>query len=392
MNSSLRFWCVLAVLATTATFAVAQDKSSFLPAVMQSKADQKQVDSMPVVQASCDSCGGGTMYGANGMIGSGCSSCGTSDCGGCGSCFPGQSCTHCVGSNSFENFFCRLHNAVCCPDPCYEPTWIASQNAAFFQDSARPVNQMRIRWDHGSNLIFPDRNNYFFAPTTNLARLRGITYDELRVSTEAGTDKFSITVDTPYRYWTGDGDNKSGFGDISIATKSLLLDSEILLMAFQFRTTIPSASAGQGLGLGLVALEPSLLFTLKLWEETYLQAQIAQWIPLGGSETAGSIFRYNFALNHLLWQASTCKDMQLVGTFEVNCMTFQAGHYNTIENIAGVDTVVLRQSSGDTYASVGPGLRYQLCEKMDFGFGVALNVSQDHFAEQLYRFEFRWRY
>ncbi len=370
----------------------AQESGSFLNAVMQAKADQQQVDASPVVQTSCSSCGTGFYGTSNGMVSSGCGSCGQSDCGGCGSCFPGQTCHSCVGSNTFENFFCQLHNAVCCPDPCYEPTWIAAQNAAFFQDSARPVNQTRIRWDHGSNLNFPDRNNYFFAPPSSLARLRGINYDELRLSSEVGTEKFSITVDTPYRYWTGDGENKSGFSDIAIATKSVLIDSELLLMTFQFRTNIPTASGGQGLGLGLVALEPSLLFTWRLLPDTYLQSQLAQWIPLGGSDTAGSIFRYNFAVNHLLWQSCTCRDMQLIGTFEVNCMSFQAGRYSAIETIGGVDTVVQRDSAGDTYVSIGPGIRYQLCEKMDFGVGVSINVSQDHFAEQLYRTEFRWRF
>jgi hypothetical protein len=398
MKSYIR-WSLCTVLAVSfismGHAGLRAQEGSFLQAVMQSKAEQQQVDASPVVQASCTSCGTG-FYGSstNGLVSSGCGSCGLSDCGGCGSCgFPGQTCNSCVGSNSFENFFCQLHNAVCCPDPCYEPTWIAAQNAAFFQDSARPVSQTRIRWDRASSVRFPDRNNYLMAPTTNLARLRGIDYDELRMSIETATERFSLTVDTPYRHWTGDGENKSGFGDIAITTKSLLIDSEFLLMTFQFRTNIPSASGGQGLGLGLVALEPSLLFTLKLCQDTYLQTQLAQWIPLGGSDTAGSIFRSNFALNHLLWQSCTCRDMQLVGTLELNCLSFQAGHYNAIEQDAlGNDVAVLRQSSGDTYISVGPGIRYQLCEKMDFGVGVSVNVSQDHFAEQLYRTEFRWRF
>ncbi|HMP18227.1 MAG TPA: hypothetical protein PKD72_14480, partial [Gemmatales bacterium] len=220
---------------------LAQDKAALLPNVMQAQADANPLEAQPIMQTSCDSCGGG-LYGAQGYISHGslgCSACGLGDCGGCGTCFPGQTCNHCVGGAPFVNFFFPLHNTICCPHPCYEPLWIASQNVAFFQDSARPVNQTRIRWDHGSNLIFPDRNNYMFAPSSNLSRLRGIRYDELRLSMEAGTERFTVTVDTPYRYWDGVGESKAGFSDIAIATKSLLIDSEILLMAFQFRTTIP---------------------------------------------------------------------------------------------------------------------------------------------------------
>ncbi len=371
-----------------------ETQGSFLNSVIQAKMEgSKQDDAPAIVQASCSSCGGGLFGSSAPSYSSGCSTCGfPSDCGSCGSCFPGQTCTSCVGSNSFENFFCKLHNAVCCPDPCYEPTWNATANAAFFQDSARPVNQMRIRWDHGSNLIFPDRNSYFFATTSSLSKLRGINYDELRLSTEVGTEKFSVTVDTPYRYWTGDGDSKAGFSDIAITTKSLLLDSDLLQLSFQMRTSIPSADSGNGLGIGLVALEPSLLFTLRLLPDTFFQAQLAEWVPLGVSDTAGSLLRYNFSLNQLLWQSPTCRDMQLVGTFEVNAISFQAGKYSSIENVGGVDTVVLNNSAGSTYVSVGPGVRYQLCERMDLGFAVSLNVSHDHYAEQLYRTEFRWRY
>ncbi|MFO0812308.1 MAG: hypothetical protein U0796_03765 [Gemmatales bacterium] len=391
---SFRIWsCLtLVIIACSARNALAQEPASFLEAVVQAKTEKPQQEIL--IQASCDSCGGGTLYNKGGSFSSsGCGSCGLSDCGGCGApCFPGQTCTSCVGSNAFENFFCRMHNAVCCPDPCYEPTWIAAANAAFFQDSARPVNMTRIRWDHGNNLLTPDRNNYFFAPTNNLARLRGISYDELRMSTEVGTEKFSVTMDTPYRYWTGDGDSKAGFTDIAIATKSLLLDSDFFQMSFQMRTGIPTADSTAGLGLRLVTLEPSLLFTMRLWNDTFFQAQIAEWVPLGVSDTAGSLLRYNFAVNQLLWKSPTCCDMQLVGTFEVNCMSFQAGRYSDIQNIMGVDTVVQRDSFGGTYVSVGPGVRYQLCEKLDIGFSASFNVSEQHYAEQVYRTEFRWRF
>ena len=56
----------------------------------------------------------------------------------------------------------------------------------------------------------------------------------------------------------------SGFGDLDIGTKSLLLDCELLQVAFQFITYIPTGDFHKGLGTGHVSLEPSILFALKL--------------------------------------------------------------------------------------------------------------------------------
>jgi hypothetical protein len=50
------------------------------------------------------------------------------------------------------------------------------------------------------------------------------------------------------------------------------------------------------------------------------------------------------------------------------------------------------KSSGETYASLGCGLRVFICDRIDFGFGASFAVTHDHWAEQLFRSELRWRY
>ena len=45
-----------------------------------------------------------------------------------------------------------------------------------------------------------------------------------------------------------------------------------------------------------------------------------------------------------------------------------------------------------TYFYVGPGMRLAFCDKLDIGFGVQFAVTGDHFAQQLYRTELRWRF
>jgi hypothetical protein len=42
--------------------------------------------------------------------------------------------------------------------------------------------------------------------------------------------------------------------------------------------------------------------------------------------------------------------------------------------------------------SAGPGLRLFICDKIDLGVGSAFAFTGTHWAEELIRAEFRWRF
>src|SRR5262249_4680068 len=139
---------------------------------------------------------------------------------------------------------------------------------------------------------------------------RNIDVHELSAVMEVGTKKFSVAVTVPYRHLDpndplipADLASQSGFVDMSIATKSVLLDCDLLLLTFGFKTWIPTGSPTQGLGVGHVSLEPSLIAALKLTPSTYLQGQLAYWIPIAGDRTyQGNIFHAHASLNQVLWR------------------------------------------------------------------------------------------
>ena len=303
-----------------------------------------------------------------------------------GGCYPGRElCAPIEGRGPFTRLYAAFHNALCCPDPCYVPQWHCAANAAFFVDHARPTTMTRLRWDHGENLVDPDRAEYFWAqiggPGPALPETR-VDYDELHLYQEIGADRFSLFIDLPYRSQRGQVNGGSGgIGDLRIGTKSLLLDSDVLQFTFQFATTIPTAGPGGGVGTGHVALDPSLLMAVKLRENTYWQSQIGYWFGVGNSN--GSLVHYHNSINQVLWRP-TC-DTLLVGTFESVGYTFTSGQV-TLPN--GV-----RVSANDTtYFTLGPGLRWCMCNRVDFGFGMQFAVTDRHFAEQLYRTEIRFRF
>ncbi len=305
-------------------------------------------------------------------------------------CVPGR--PGCINTDSCDpgtRLFGGLCNALCCPDPCYEPRWIGEANAAFFQDGPRPVTQTRIRWDAGLNFRFPDTSEFFWGkigtrgPATNT---RAIRYDDLTLYQEvAANPSASFFIETPYRNYSPDtGPSGSGFGDLNLGTKAVLLDRELLLVTFQFKTFIPTGNALAGAGTGHLSLEPALLAALKLAPTTYLQSEIAQWIPIAStSGTGGTVFHFHFALNQTLCNIGDC--VKLIGVAELNGFN-QRGGFTDFPS--GLNTAV----NGGTYANAGPGFRLQICDRCDFGFGAGFGFGNLHGPGQIYRTEFRVRY
>ncbi|MEM9587908.1 MAG: hypothetical protein AAGA03_11570 [Planctomycetota bacterium] len=281
-----------------------------------------------------------------------------------------------------------LKAALCGCDDCYRPQWHLVQSSSFWVDSARPQSRTRVRWDYGTNVILADRAEYFWArqggrgPSAFTGQL---DYHELSNYTETATGKFSTFIVTPYRsLYLGDDDHFAGFGDIQIGTKSMLVDTPLLQVTLQTTTTTPSASPSKGLGIGHVAIEPALLIGLALTERDYLQAQAAEWIPIGGdSAYEGALLRWGVAWNRIVWQ----EDQDNVITLNLDLVgwSFQDGSYT--------DPVLGQVSANnETYFYIGPGARWLLCGKFEFGVGGILALSENHFAENMIRTDLTMRF
>jgi len=353
-------------------------------------------DTTLLQQAGCVGCDGGLfpsnvpvngagpgIYGY-GRRGGGDSTCnlGCTDAG-CGEngCVPGRApCTTCVGCGPVTRLACAFRNAFNCPDPCYEPKWIAAQNASIFLESARPLTQTRFRWDAGRNMNTPDRAQFFWSNNVPETRL---DYHTLNMYTEAGTDKFSMFVNLQYRSVTGQlTGGAGGFGDMSVGTKSVLVDSELTLLTFQFTTFIPTGTA-TSTGNGHVSLEPALLSSIKLYTDTYWQSQLGYWIPIAApGGRSGGVVEWHNSLNHTLFRP--LPDMSIIGTIETTGYTFTAGAVTLPGNPAA--------SAQGTYFNMGPGIRFAFSDKLDFGFGMQFALTNQRGPDQLYRTELRWRF
>lgn len=387
----------------------------------QSSANGEAIQDPNVQQTSCSSCGGG-------LVGHKCHSCGgglfnippaeqlgTYGTGECGHrCYPGKrdcDCDHCEAKTCFGKMCCGFYQCICCPDPCYEPQWLAMADTAFFVDAARPKTQMKLRWDTGFNVALPDRAEYFWARTgagtvdaagnaipgagkgPPIAERRIVRYKEFRMINEVASDAAGLFVETPYlRVEPEFNADHSGFSDIVIGTKAMLLDCDLLQVTFQFKTYIPSGIPGKGLGTGHTALEPGLLFGLKLTSITFLQAETLYWIPIGGDPFyQGDIFHYGFSLNEILWCCGKeNKDYQLIASLEYNGWSIMDGAV-TNPDILVAGSPLTEKAVGHI-CSAGCGLRLFVCDRLDVGAGVLWSLTSNRWADELYRAEFRWRF
>lgn len=335
-----------------------------------------------VVAASCATCTRGVLGGPR--------QCNLSPDGG-PPCVPGRfnDCSCCNSDSPFGRLFCRIYESICCPDPCFEPCWIPQANSALFVDPVRPVTQMRIRWDAGVGLTQPDRAEYFWGRIGVKgppARERRVKYHDLLLYNEVASGKASFFTEIPYRSLDPEvNKHAAGFSDFNVGTKALLVDGDLLQLAFQFRTYLPVGNFNKGLGTGHVSLEPSLLAALKLTPDTYLQTQLSELIPIGADQHyAGAILHYHFALNHVLFRIAP--DVPFIGSLELNGYSFQDGAYT--DPVAGP----FQAAGGDAFINIGPGFRLVICDKIDIAFGAVFSLTNNGGPEQLYRTEFRWRF
>src|SRR5262249_46173338 len=157
-----------------------------------------------------------------------------------GRCYPGKEPCECDFDNCgpLGRLFGGFVQCICCPDPCYDPRWYLLSDAAFFTDAPRPITQMRLRVESVQRLSFPDKAEWFWArsdgrgkliPPNNVRGERRVDHSDVYLYTEGATGAIGLFVELDYRHIEPElFGNASGFADMNIGTKTLLLDCELM--------------------------------------------------------------------------------------------------------------------------------------------------------------------
>jgi hypothetical protein len=269
--------------------------------------------------------------------------------------------------------------------------------ASQFLDWARPQSIIRLHFDAGFDLEHPDRATYFWskqaitsAVPKNVNNIREETVDVRDFTfywetAPSPSKKASAFVELPLRQLCPDiKSNYDGMGDMSIGTKMVFCDKCDFLATFQFKTYLPTGASEHGASTGHTALEPGILTSWKICENTYWQNNVQLWIPIGGDEQLeGQVLKIGSSLNYLCWENECCHKALIPSLEAVTWIPLSGEFFSIVDN---------RNKSGDNVAivDIGAGLRYVHSEHCEWGFGAHVNISDTQWFDSYYQVEFRW--
>jgi hypothetical protein len=280
--------------------------------------------------------------------------------------------------------------------PCNMTSGIGRERLAFapFEiEGSQPFSNFRIRNATTFNRPFPDRAGYFWAKGVTGAgpKLpeRSVDNYQLRLLTESGGDTFSLGTEIPFS-WVDPEVNKNhtGIGDLTLTTKTVMIDGDEWQITQLFRTQFNTGSASMGTGTGRIALEPGFAFRYRWSDITYLYADVKYWVPMGGDPVhTGQVLSYGLGVGHLLWESDK---LAVIPTFEVVT-------YSILNGLKTTPTGIPIPTDGEHVVNFVPGVRIAQERFSDLGlfeFGISggWSVTNSQLYESILRIDVRFSY
>jgi hypothetical protein len=278
-------------------------------------------------------------------------------------------------------------------------------NAPFWIDTTQPLQNCRIRADGAADWEFPDRIEYFWArtpggkgplpPVNADPDLIGVgepsvDYQEVSFYIERGGERFSIGTDLPIRAVDPEvRSNTTGFADMRVTTKTVLLDGKDWQLTQIFHTYLPTGSDNRGTGNGHVSLEPGVAWRYKWSDVTYFHGDLTYWFPIAADpDFSGQMLNYGIGISHIWIDGDK---WAIMPTFELNAWTVLDGR----QTFPFVVDPLFEEIDTLSVLNIHPGLRWVCdtagdCGVREFGISSGIAVTEDHWYEEILRLELRW--
>jgi hypothetical protein len=275
-------------------------------------------------------------------------------------------------------------------------------NGGGYVDDAIPYTHIRLRFDSAYNDNRPDRAEFFYPKCGCFGTpdAKGPPLPELRVDYQEYTSYFeyafgnrlSAFIELPIRAINPEVNaNHTGFGDMNVGGKFAFISSEDTVITFQGRVYIPTGDGREGLGTEHTSLEPALLLYQRLGDRLGFQAELRDWIPIGGSDFEGNVLRYGIAVTYLALNGQSFRVMpvgELVG------WTVLGGQEE--DNLTGL----VKSASGDTIVNAKLGVRVGfgdlqergLLSQSDLYVGYGRALTGAVWYKDIIRVEYRMRF
>lgn len=199
----------------------------------------------------------------------------------------------------------------------------------------------------GLEPAYLDRDLFF-----DFAFVRGEDEDELETEVElewALTRRLGVVLEVPYIQVNPDmGPTESGFGDMAIAPRALLYESDRFLLSANLEVSLPTGDESKGFGGEEVGLAPSISTWLDLGNRTTFQTQVGYET---GVESGEAEVFYSAAITHAIFTKGE--------TVHDDLVHFPEGMMNLISEFTG-RTGVHGAEEGETSGELLFGLSYLL--------------------------------
>lgn len=268
-------------------------------------------------------------------------------------------------------------------------------------DTAIDVAGAAVQFHSDRGLNVADRAAYFWAPGP-----LGPGYDpevnllDTRLRLAVGNRRaMAITEFSLRSLDPTDAPNTTGFGDMVIGAKALMLDGRRLKVASVFRTYLSTGPASRGLGTGHTSLEPGLLTRYCLSPSTFLFSEVKYWTPIGADVNySGDILTCGLAISTIFRESDV---YAVLPTFEVRTLSFLfGGQTNGLAPPGGGapdPQPIVARIDGRTAIEIYPGARFVLGPRGDMGLwelnvAAGFTLGEDAWFDSRLLVGLRWNY
>ena len=204
----------------------------------------------------------------------------------------------------------------------------------------------------------------------------GGSTDEQELEAEiewALTKRLGIIIEAPFLGLNPDnGSNTSGFGDLAIAGRALLVDGDTFFLSANLEVETATGNERRGLGRGEAAMAPSITTWLDLGNWTALHGQFGTEFGLESGDTE---LIYGLALTHtfqgpVLFHTDQCgQGHRACHGGDDDHVVFDPGMTSLILEMTGA-TGLSGDEDGQTFVELLPGISYIPVERIELRFGV----------------------
>jgi len=270
-------------------------------------------------------------------------------------------------------------------------------------DSALIRNQLRLRYEVANDDNRPDRAEFSYAQCGcfRLAGIdpkapgppkmeTGVNYQDIRAYGEiAFLPRLSGFVEVPVRFLQPEqNNNTAGLADMNFGFKAALISCDDHVLTFQLRTTVPTGADSRGLGNDLVSLEPALLLWGQITDRLYLEAELRDWIPIGGTDFEGNVLRYGVGLSYFVLGEPQLPGRSVESNWAL-APTLEFVGWTVLSGKESDQTGQVFDAAGDTIVNAKFGVRVNYGDHHSFAASYGRALTGAVWYKEIFRVEYR---